>query len=83
MHVYSDSVFSLGKLLNHSEANEKWRDQISEFQQSNEYAELSEVDGESIEFEWNIFPGFTSIEILRQIQKDLKNRQITREQLEE
>ena len=35
-----------------------------------------------MEFEWNIFPGITSIEILRQIQKDLKTRKINLQQLE-
>ena len=39
-----------------------------------EYAELSGIDGEPIEFEWNIFSGFTSIEILRKIQEDLEAR---------
>ena len=81
VHVYSDSVLCLGKIHDHSEANEKWKSQIREFQQSNEYAELSGIDGEPNEFEWTIFPGFTSIEILREIHKDLKARQI-KEQLE-
>ena len=76
VHVYSDSVLCLGKLHNHSEANETWRDQFSDFQRSNEYAELYGIDGEPLEFEWNMFPGFTSIEIVRQIQKDLKTRQL-------
>ena len=42
---------------------------IREFHQTNEYAELSGIDGEPTEFEWNIFPGSTSIEILRKIQE--------------
>ena len=71
-----------GKLHNHSKANGKWKDQIREFQRSNEYAELYGIDGEPFEFEWNIFPGFTSIEIFRQIQKDLKTRQMNPEQFE-
>ena len=29
------------------------------------------IDGEAIEFEWNIFPGFSSFAILQEIQKDL------------
>ena len=50
--------------------------------QSKEHAELPGIDGELVEFEWNIFPGFTSIEILRQIQKDLEAQQITTSQKE-
>ena len=52
------------------------------FQQSTESAEVSGIDGEAIEFEWNIFPGFTSIEILRHIHKDLNARHINPAQLE-
>ena len=37
-----------------SEANAKWIEQNQYFQQSNEYAQLSGIDGEPIEFEWNI-----------------------------
>ena len=58
MLVYSDSVLCLGKLHNHPGAIEKNRDQICDFQLSNEYAELYEY-----------FPGFTSTEILKQIPK--------------
>ena len=42
----------LGKMHNHSEANEKWKDQISIFQQDKEYTELFGIDGQPIEFEW-------------------------------
>ena len=52
--VCSDSVLCLAKMHDHSVANEQWQSQIREFQQSNEYTKLSGVDGEPIEFEWNI-----------------------------
>ena len=58
VHVYSDSVLCLGKLHDHPEANEKWRDQVSEFQRLNEY------------------------EILRQIQNEMKTRQVNLKQFE-
>ena len=54
VHVFSDSVLCLGKMHDHSQANDKWRSQIRDFPKSNEYAELSGIDGEPIEFEWNI-----------------------------
>ena len=66
----------------HSEANEKWKSQIKEFQESNEYAELSGIDGEPIEFEWNVFPGFAKIEILGETVKDVNARQKNPEQFE-
>ena len=82
VHVYSESVLCLGKMYDHSEANKKWISRTQDFQQSNEYAALFGIDGEPVEFEWNFFPGYTSIEILRKIQEDLEARQIHPEQLE-
>ena len=39
----------------HSGANKKWTDRLREFQLSNFYRESFGIDGEPIEFEWNIF----------------------------
>ena len=44
----------------HPEAKEKWKDQLQYFQNSYEYGEVFGIDGEPVEFEWNIFPGHTS-----------------------
>ena len=33
-------------------------------------------DGEAIEFEWNIFPGFSSWQILQEFRNDLRRRNI-------
>ena len=44
VHVYSVSALCLGKMHDHSESSEKWKSQITEFQQSIEYAELSGID---------------------------------------
>ena len=83
VHVCSDSALCMKRVHQPSEANTKWKEQIHYFQQSNEYAELCGTDGEPIEFEWNIFQGFTSIEIVRHIQQDLKARRINPDQFEE
>ena len=42
--------------------------------------ELLGIGGEPIEFEWNIFLGFTSLQILQKIQNDLQERNIKQEQ---
>ena len=76
VHVYSDSVSCLGKKSEHSEANQRWKNQVEEYRQSNSYRELLGIDGEPIEFEWNVFPRRTSLEILQKIQKDLQDRSI-------
>ena len=38
-------------------------------------------DGKPIEFEWKIFPGFTTLDILEEIQKSMKDPQCEPEQL--
>ena len=40
VHVYSDSVLCLGKIYWHTEAHVKWKDQLQDFPQSNEYREF-------------------------------------------
>ena len=40
------------------------------------YGELLGIDGEAIELEWNIFAGFTSLQILEEIQNHLQTRNI-------
>ena len=43
------------------------------------YKELLGIDGEAIELEWNIFPGSSSLQILQEIQNDLRKRNIEAE----
>ena len=44
------------------------------------YKELLGIDGEAIEFEWNILPGFSSLQILQKIQDVLRERNIKTEE---
>ena len=65
VHVYSDSVLCLGKMSDHSEANRRWENQIQEFRQSNSHRELLGIDGEPIEFVWNISQDLRHCRFLR------------------
>ena len=80
VHVYSDSFLCLGKMHEHSEAHAKWRDQLQDCQQSNAYRKSRGIDGEPVEFEWTIFPGLTTLEILQTIQENPDVRRINPEQ---
>ena len=73
----------LGKMSEHSEANQKWKNPVEEFRQSNSYRELLGIDGEPIEFDWNIFQGLISLEILQKIQQDLKDQNIEPKKFED
>ena len=66
----------------HPEENVKWNDQLQDFRRSNANRELFGIDGEPIEFEWNLFRGFTSWQILQKIQEFLGARQTSPEEFE-
>ena len=50
--------------------------------QCNSHRELFRVDGKTIAFEWNIFTGPTSLEILQKFPKDLQEQNIEPENCE-
>ena len=45
------------------------------------YRELLGIDGEAIEFEWTILPGFSSLQMLQKIQDDLRERNVDLEKI--
>ena len=62
VHVFSDSVLCLGKILQNPESNDAWEDRLGWFKTSLEYRNCDRIDGEPTEFEWNIFPGFNTLQ---------------------
>ena len=46
-----------------------WKKQIQWCSETNYFSELNRTDGKPMEFEWKIFPGFTTAGILIEIQK--------------
>ena len=63
VYVFSDSVLCLGKVLQHPDSNEAWKNRVAGARAEKSYREYDAVNGESTEFEWNIFPGFTSLQL--------------------
>ena len=61
VYVFSDSVVCLGKMNENPQSNYAWEDRLTWFKSSPEYNALDKIDGEPMEFEWNIFPGFHHI----------------------
>ena len=49
--------------------NIAWEERLAWFKNSPEYRTLDRIDGESIEFEWNIFPGFTTLQRSHKVQE--------------
>ena len=68
VYVFSDSVLCLEKMTQNPASNTVWEEQLSLFKDSPQYRTLDTIDGEPMEFEWNIFPGSTALELVREVQ---------------
>ena len=68
--MYSlDSVLRLGKVNQNPTSNTPWEQQLDWFKDSSQYRTLDTIDGEPMEFEWNVFPGFTTLQLVQEVQK--------------
>ena len=69
--VFSDSVLCLGKVSQNPTSNTVWEDNLTWFKSSSQYRTMDTIDGEPLEFEWNIFPGFTTLQLCDKVQEFL------------
>ena len=67
VYVFSDSVLCLGRILQHPDSNEAWKNRIAGIQSGRSCRDYDGINGESTEFEWNIFPGFTTLQLCGKI----------------
>ena len=73
VYVFSDSVLCLGKILQNPESNEAWEQGLGWIKSSQSYSNFDRIDGEPTEFEWNIFPGFNTLQLCDKV-KSLLSR---------
>ena len=52
VYVFSDSVLCLGKVLQHPDSNEAWKNRVTGIQSGKSYTDYDAINGESTEFEW-------------------------------
>ena len=74
--VYDDSVLCVGQVKDISRATERWKGRVEDLKKCSSYQDAVELDGEPIKFEWGIFPRFSSLSLLREIQNDLETKNI-------
>ena len=67
VYVFSDSVLCLGKVLQHLESNEAWKNRVAGVRSEKSYRYYDAINGESTELEWNIFLGFTTLQLCGKI----------------
>ena len=63
VYVFSDSVLCLGRILQHPDSNEAWKNRIAGVKAEKSYRDYDGINREPTEFEWNIFPGFTTLQL--------------------
>ena len=63
VYVFSDSVLCLGKFLQNPESNDAWDRRLGWIKSSQNDRNLDRIDGGPMDFEWNIFPGFTTLQL--------------------
>ena len=73
VYVFSDSVLCLGKDHQHPESNEAWKKRIEWIINEKSYRDYDGINGEPTEFEWNIFPGFTKLQLCGKVTDLLSN----------
>ena len=61
--VFSDSVLCLGKILEKPQSNVAWEQRLGWLKSSQNYRNFDRIDGEPMEFEWNIFPVYTTLQL--------------------
>ena len=69
VYVFSDSVLCLGKMSENPQSNTVWENRLTWFKSSSQYRVLDRIDGEPMEFENNIFPGFTTLQLFYKVQE--------------
>ena len=67
VYVFSDSVLCLGRIHQHPDSNGAWKNRVAGVRAEKDYSDFDDIKGESTEFEWNIFPGFTTLQLCGKI----------------
>ena len=54
-------------LVRYTQSNSAWEQRLEWFKTSQEYRNFDRVDGEPMECEWNIFPGFNTLQLNQEV----------------
>ena len=76
-------VLCVGQKRDTPEAIERWKGHVEGLRLYSSYQDAVGIEGEAIEFEWKNFPGFSSLSVLQEIQRDLEKREIQPEEFKD
>ena len=66
---FSDSVLCLGEIHEKPQSNTAWEQRLEWFKSTPECRNFDRIDGQPMEFEWNIFPGFNTLQLSPEVQE--------------
>ena len=69
VYVFPDSVLCLGKIFENPQSNDAWERRLGWFKSSSVYRSFDRIDGEPMEFEWNIFTGFNTLQLSEEVKR--------------
>ena len=69
--AFSASVLCFGNVNQNPTSNTAWERQLDWFKDSSQYRTLDTINGEPMEFEWDIFTGFTTLQLVEEVQKSM------------
>ena len=71
VYVFSDSVLCLGKIFENHPIERWMGTKIGMVKSSSKYRNFDRIDGEPMEFEWNIFSGFNTLRLSEEVKRSL------------
>ena len=69
VYVFSDSLLCLGKILENPQSNDAWEQILGLLKSFPYYRNFDRIDGEPMEFEWNIFQGFNTLQLSEEVKR--------------
>ena len=69
VYVFSDSVLCLGRIHQNPESNKAWEQRIGWITSSQSYRDFDGRNGEPAEFDWNLFPGFDTLQLCGKVKR--------------
>ena len=73
VYVFSDSMLCHGRDHQHPQSNEAWKERIEWIITDKSYRDYDGINGQPTEFDWNIFQGFTTLQLCGKV-TDLLSR---------
>ena len=67
VYVFSDSFLRLGKIFENPESNDASEQRLGWITTSQSYRDFDSISGAPTEFEWNIFPGFNTLQLSEEV----------------